>query len=943
MAPGQQSVSATNLEGTRVGRFAVKTRLGIGGMGEVYLAEDTRLKRLVALKRIAPELRSEEHYRQRFIQEAERASALSHPNIAAVYDVLEQAGELYLVMEYVAGETLRQQMSSPMPVADFMHVAAQCCAALAAAHQSGIVHRDIKPENIMLTKDGTVKILDFGVAHHDELPSDDETSDTSAFAETSPERPGLSGTPAYMAPEVLLEQELDARADVFSLGVVFYEMLTARHPFRGSSFMATTSSILHDDAPPISPVRQDAAGVEPILKRMLAKPPAERYANASEVAAALEEYARAPHHSDLRAQFKRRVVLAGLAVTVVVLFIWALKTIRRPPLLTGSEWVLLADFSNVTGEPLYDHALTELVRQSLDQSPYVNIVPRGLVQEAMRRTGRPAETRVDATIGREICQRETYRALLSGQLTRVDGKLQITLQVIDPWNDEAVITETQQATAAGLYGAVDLVARRLREQLGESLAQIQKHSRPLEKVTTPSLPALQRYSLAMDAYTAGKYQEATVLAHSAVEMDSKFAMAHLCLARAYDILGNATRRREHLRQAAANVEQVSERERLVILAAVHSEGREDDQAAQQYRLLTSLYPNDIEGYRGLASVLVWLGRPLEALEAQRRAVALDPHSASERGRLVLRLNRVGRFDEALEEVKRAQTLGVSGAQLLRGAGLAHLGRDDVAAARQEFERLRQRGGTYEENLADLYLARILIYEGRLTAAAEALRAGLVLDQKLGSETWTPVRRYLLARTQLVRGLTGEAIAETRWLAASALRTPEPDLLRRAGVLAAQLGDVRLARQMLRGIEALPESKESAFVKSAYQNLKGAIEMAEGRADAAAESQRAAAVFLGSHDAYGALAVVHASRRDWPSARQALEKLLASKGEILADDFPAIWTLAHYQLAIASRGAGDRDAAARHMDTFLEQWKVADTNLAVVQRAKAERAAMQRRS
>src|SRR5438477_6256003 len=226
-----------SLCGAVVGRFRIGDRLGKGGMGEVYRADDTKLKRTVALKRLAPSLRSDSLYRHRFLEEAERASRFSDSHVAAVYDVLEEQGEIFLILEYVEGENLRQRLRQPLSLDEFFTIAIQCAEALVSAHKQGIVHCDIKPENIMLTNEGQVKILDFGVAKH--LPRSDQSS-------TVDRGGGFGGTPAYMSPEVLLEKVPDGRADIFSLGVVFYEALTCQHPFLAGSFVATSDRIRHE-------------------------------------------------------------------------------------------------------------------------------------------------------------------------------------------------------------------------------------------------------------------------------------------------------------------------------------------------------------------------------------------------------------------------------------------------------------------------------------------------------------------------------------------------------------------------------------------------------------------------------------------------------------------------------------------------------------------------
>ena len=274
-----------------VGRFRIRSRLGSGGMGEVYLAEDTSLKRSVALKRMAPRLRNDERYRHRFIKEAERASSLNDHRIAGIYDVLEVRDETFLVMEYVEGVTLRQRLKEPFGWKEFLPVAIECAEALVTAHEKSIIHRDIKPENIMLTGKGGIKILDFGVARR--LPTHRQITANAPTESGSTDTGSLSGTLAYMAPEVLVEKESDERADLFSVGVVFYETLAGRHPFLAGSVIATTDRILNSHAEPLRHIKPELpVALEQMISRLLAKDPADRYPHATELAADLHALER---------------------------------------------------------------------------------------------------------------------------------------------------------------------------------------------------------------------------------------------------------------------------------------------------------------------------------------------------------------------------------------------------------------------------------------------------------------------------------------------------------------------------------------------------------------------------------------------------------------------------------------------------------------------------
>src|SRR5271167_483518 len=291
-SPNQQEVEqrfVRDLTGVTVGRFAVEVRLGAGGMGEVYRAIDTKLKRAVALKRITGA--ADGRYRQRLWTEARLASQLSDPRIASVYDVFEEDGELFLVMELIQGQTLRKRLAEPLAIARFLDIGTECVEALAAAHKGGVLHRDIKPENIMLTSSGSVKILDFGVASR--LPNA-TISSTQIDNRDEKETRGFSGTLAYMAPEVLEERQADERSDIFSLGVIFYEALGGRHPFYARGFLATCNRIVNEEAQPLRNYNPRVSPeLERIVNKMLAKDPAKRYVSAPDLLVDLKALQRA--------------------------------------------------------------------------------------------------------------------------------------------------------------------------------------------------------------------------------------------------------------------------------------------------------------------------------------------------------------------------------------------------------------------------------------------------------------------------------------------------------------------------------------------------------------------------------------------------------------------------------------------------------------------------
>ena len=917
-------------------------------MGEVYRAYDSKLKRLVALKRIvaAPD----DRYRERLWTEAQYASRLNDARIAAVYDMFEEGNEIFLVMEYVEGQTLRQRLSEPLSINKFLEIAVECTEGLAAAHKGGVLHHDIKPENIMLTWAEQVKMLDFGVARR--LPS---ANVLSTQIDNRSDRGKVSGTLAYMAPEVLEESESDERSDIFSLGVIFYEALAGRHPFLTKGFLATCNRILKEN--PV-PLRTRNPRVPPeferIVNKMLAKNPAERYVSAADLLVDLRALQRsqglvgamtqAPAGSGAvrsnekaRWWFRGAVALAGL-VCLLALGNYLYRAIAAPRFGTHDR-MLVADFENHSGEPLFDETVGELLGHELQQSRYLNVVSRTEAVAAAKLAGRQDVERIDLALGEEICQRENYRALLTGDVVKAGSGYQIYVKVMDPKQGAAVFADKEPLRSTSeLYGAVDELAKRLRRHLGESMAQIDQRSVPLAQVTTPSLEALKRYSAAIKKYSAGDIDGFLPLAKSAVEIDPNFAMAHLCLARAYYQLGNVNEFRGHLKLARDEINHVSERERFVILAVDYSANSLEEKSLEQYRLLTELYPDDIEGLQGFAEESALMGKWADAIAAERHLLQMNPHSGVDYNRLILWLNDTSQFPAAIETYASAQANGVRAAVLHWGAGLAYLGEENPDKAREQFQLLAQEGSDYEKGLAAISSARVLIFQGRLKEATEALHTGVVLAEKQHSDTWIPVYRYLLASVLVLRGKTTEARAESQRLSASPPhRETEVEELRRAGLVALDVGDLASAQAEFDALAKLHETEDSAYTHSCYYNLKGAIELATHKPENAEESQRRAAVYLPFFSAYEGLASALEAQHKWKEAAQAYQRFLDFKGEVIGDDSPAYWVVANLTLARVLAQGGEQKEALKYYDQFLRLWANADPDLPVLQKAREERA------
>ena len=910
-----------DLAGRSVGRFVIRSKLGAGGMGEVYYAEDTTLRRPVALKRVAHKLGSDPAARQHILREAQRASALNSQHIAAVHDVLEEDGELFLVMEYVEGETLRQRLRRPLTLEQFFPIAIQCAEALMAAHEHGIVHCDIKPENIMLTPAGQVKILDFGVAKH--LPRSDQSSTLDSSL--------IGGTPAYMAPEVLLEKLPDARTDIFSLGVVLYEMLTRKHPFFTHSFVATSERILHETPRAIRVFNANVPeGLDAVVMKAMAKTPGQRYTNAGEL---LEDLRRAqtgaiPNEltpaASQEERAKRRWLIAAITVLAVAASAFAVyRWAYRQPILAEGGWVLISDFETSGDEAIPDKGVREGLTIVLQQSRYINVFPRTRAYEVLQRMKKEQAARIDETLGREICRRENLQVLLTGSVERMGQVFQITVRALDPVRGSLLFAERERFDHKDqFFDKVDSLANKVRRDLGESLGGIEKSSRPLAKVTTTSLDALQLYSQAKDAKDQGKDEQVPTLLQGALRLDPDFAMAHMRLGQYYAaVVGRNERALAELQRAYQLRQGVTDRERRRIEAEFYDLQERYDDKAQSLRVLVSLYPDDEEAHTELASAYYDLGQLDKAILEMREALRLNPFSAPAYGGLVLYLARDNRTDAAIAAAGEAEQRGVASPRMHWGLGLAYLGRGDVVLARQEFQRIGD-ATEVDWDLQELCLAVADLYEGRLESVRTELAKQLQAVPAHG-EGLQSFRRYLLGRIYLSQGNASAAELQ----ADLTLRTPSDALpgvtLSDAGTLYVRVGNIAKARKVLRRLDDVRKATPSSENQNNFHNLEGEILLAEASPQQAeipfSISAQSFAPFVSSTG----LARAYQAEGRWDLAAGEWEKVLGERGEILQNGFPPDLAVAHLELARVYRQINNRDLARQHYEEALRMWQHAD--------------------
>jgi len=735
---------------------------------------------------------------------------------------------------------------------------------------------------------------------------------------------------------------VDGRSDIYTVGAVLYEMATGFRAFREELASRLIDAILHQ---PVVPLRALNPRISPelenIIFKCLDKDPDRRYQSAKELCVDLHRlqvsssavtHPTTPHPNS-KARWKWisygvGAVLA-LALTLIALNVggWRDRLLGRTlatKVFASQGWVLIADPENLTGQEFFDKTLREGLTIALQQSRYLNVFPQARLFETLSRMKRNDVTHVDEALGREICQRENVRVLLASSIRGSGGRFQITVRALDPATDDLLFVESEQFTRKEeLFDRVDVLARRVRKDLGESLIGIKNNSLPLAQVTTHSLEALQLYSRATDAMAQGDVDKAQVLLQSALELDPDFAMAHRRLARLYYSAGSRQKELEHLTRAYNLRNTVTDREQRLIEGSYYSVQGQYEKAVESLVLLVNLHPDDPDALYELALAYLYSGNVGNAEKYLRQVLKLNPHSTPAYDYLVRVLARRNENAEAVDAYRQAEKLGLASPGLHWGLGLAFLGEGKEDDARGEFKRM-QEGGKMYENIGRIYLARTAIYEGKLAYAAEQLKADIQWDQTQASKSAELLRRYLLARIFAARGMIAPAHRELELI----LTSGEPEAvqaedLRRTGTLYARIGDVKSAESVLHKLTLLESNLPTSFNKSCHDDLAGQIALAQGRLGQAVELFSAALTDYPRFTSHEGLASAYQAQHNWGRAAAGWQQFLQDRGEILQDSFPADWVAAHLELGRVYYQLGDLASARTEFEEFLRVWQNAD--------------------